>query len=101
MAALALMTMPTLNSEAMARGKQVAHGRAHAYFVPPPPAYCPSYVPELQRRTSAEALVATETTSGDSLIVSDSSSSYVRAKDGYQDPKAVHANKYVTYWNQK
>jgi hypothetical protein len=101
MAALALVTLPVLDSAALAKGKQIAHSarRSHSYFVPPPPAYTPSYVPELQRQVSSETLVANE--GADQLVANEGADKYVRAQDGYQDPKAVHANKYVTYWNQK
>jgi hypothetical protein len=101
MAALALVTLPVFDGEAMAKGKQSTKTKraSRSYFVPPPPAYSPSMLPELQRQSQAGA--ATEETSDKLVEASDTSDKYVKAKDGYQDPKAVHTNKYVTYWNQK
>jgi|ERR1700679_1424853 hypothetical protein len=100
MAALALVTLPVFDGAALAKSKQTTkHKRASgSYFVPPPPAYSPSMLPELQRQTQVVAS-AEETT--DKLVDGDTSEKYVKAKDGYQDPKAVRTNKYVTYWNQK
>jgi hypothetical protein len=103
MTALALVTLPALDGAALAKGKQTSKTKktshiAHSYFVPPPPAYSPSMLPELQRQTQVAA--TTEETT-DKLVEGDSSDKYVKAKDGYQDPKAVRTNKYVTYWNQK
>jgi len=99
MAALALVTLPLFDGAALAKGKQTTKTRrsGHSYFVPPPPAYAPSILPEMQRQS--QALVADETT--EKIADNETSDKYVRAKDGYQDPKAVRTNKYVTYWNQK
>jgi hypothetical protein len=103
MAALALMTAPVFDSAALAKGKQSAAKKrvAHSYFVPPPPAYSPSILPELQRQAPVQATSTDE--ASDKIVENegDSADKYVKAKDGYQDPKAVRTNKYVTYWNQK
>jgi hypothetical protein len=101
MAALALVTAPIFDGAALAKGKQTStksKRASHSYFVPPPPAYAPSILPELQRQTQQ---VASNEESADTLVEADGSDKYVKAKDGYQDPKAVRTNKYVTYWNQK
>lgn|GEM_PF-1034266 len=101
MAALALVTLPVCDGAALAKGKQTTKTRrAHSYFVPPPPAYSPSILPEVQYQTNNQSA-----NSGDELtekiVETDSADKYVKAKEGYQDPKAVRTNKYVTYWNQK
>jgi hypothetical protein len=100
MAALALVTLPVFDSAALAKGKQTTKSKrvAHSYFVPPPPAYAPSLLPELQRQSQVQTGSAGEE---NKLVDGDASDKYVKAKDGYQDPKAVRTNKYVTYWNQK
>jgi hypothetical protein len=99
-AALALVTLPAFDGAALAKAKQVSktHKTSHSYFVPPPPAYAPSILPEQQRQTQA---AATTDEAVVKLAEGDSADKYVKAKDGYQDPRAVRTNRYVTYWNQK
>jgi hypothetical protein len=102
MAALALVTAPIFDGAALAKGKQTAKKKAsHSYFVPPPPAYSPSILPELQRQQAPAQSTTTTDEAGNTLVEADSAEKYVKAKDGYQDPKASRPNKYVTYWNQK
>ncbi|MBS1992745.1 MAG: hypothetical protein JSS83_19645 [Cyanobacteria bacterium SZAS LIN-3] len=101
MAALALVTLPVCDGAALAKGKQTTKTRrAHSYFVPPPPAYSPSILPEIQYQSSNQT-AATSEDATEKLVEADSADKYVKAKEGYQDPKAVRTNKYVTYWNQK
>jgi len=102
MAALALLTLPVCDGAAQAKGKQATTKtrRAHSYFVPPPPAYSPSILPELQYQSNNQT-AATGDEVTEKIVETDSADKYVKAKEGYQDPKAVRTNKYVTYWNQK
>ncbi len=67
--------------------------RYGSYFVPPPPAYMPSILPELRTADNID--------SPEPPRPADPSSRYVFYRDKSQSPAAVRPNKYVTYYNSK
>lgn len=85
--------------------------QGHSYLVPPPPAYAPSILPELQRRGQAAShpsgtQVVQETDATEEKGEAEQTKTYVKtyANNGTVKEenvsKAVRRNKYVTYWNQ-
>lgn len=58
------------------------------YFVPPPPAYMPSILPELKAIEELE-----------SAKPADPAKKYIYTREGYEDPMPVRPNKHVTYWS--
>jgi len=67
------------------------------FLVPPPPPYTPSMLPELQyARYNPGATQRAESAEDGSPY-----SKYVYTRSGYEPPKPVQPNKYVTYWAPK
>lgn len=107
-AALLATSANVLTQEVQA--KNTGHkAQGHAYLVPPPPAYAPSILPELQRRGQTTShpsgtQQATEITEEQGEV--EETKTYVRnyANNGTtkeeKASKAVRQNKYVTYWNR-
>ena len=65
---------------------------SYRYLVPPPPAYMPSILPELQARGATDLAAKPK---------QDSVKKYIYTAPGYEDAKPVRANRNVTYWNRK
>jgi len=83
-----------------------APAKAHKnYLVPPPPAYTPSFVTD-RRATSATSSnpygreVETEAKEDSEETATADKDKHFYTRDGYQEPKAVKPNRYVTYWNK-
>ncbi len=76
-----------------AHGKKTAKPRSYSYkyLVPPPPAYMPSILPELQAGGSHDPAAKPK---------QDPVKKYIYTAPGYEDAKPVRANKNVTYWNR-
>jgi hypothetical protein len=75
-------------------------------FVPPPPPYEPSSLPEIQNwksiRIRREPL-ARESKPKNEIARPEATNPYSRFiynRDGYQSPQPVQPNKYVTYWSK-
>jgi hypothetical protein len=75
-------------------------------FVPPPPPYEPSTLPELQAwraiRIRREGSQVSNKAKSD-LAKPENTNPYSRFiynREGYQSPQPVQPNKYVTYWSK-
>jgi|SRR5277367_4122724 len=66
------------------------------FLVPPPPPYTPSMLPELQYGHYSQSSQRNESAEDGSPY-----SKYVYTRSGYEAPKPVQPNKYVTYWANK
>jgi hypothetical protein len=66
------------------------------FLVPPPPPYTPSMLPELQYGHYSQSSQRT-----DSAEESSPYNKYIYTRSGYEPPKPVQPNKYVTYWANK
>jgi len=65
------------------------------FLVPPPPPYTPSMLPELQYARYNQSTQRAESADGSPY------SKYIYTRSGYEPPKPVQPNKYVTYWANK
>ena len=78
--------------------KATAQRASRSYFVPPPPAYAPSIMPEMSRfygnDVEADAEIDTVQTPQSHW------SKYIYVRNGYAAPQSVSPNKYVTNWNK-
>ena len=98
LAALAVLSIPALAKSKAAHKhhltQQSQPKRYSGYLIPPPPAYSPTILPELQtaQANSAEA----EPPKPESPY-----KKYVYTREGNEDPKPHQPNKYVTYWHPK
>ena len=61
-----------------------------SWLVPPPPAFMPSILPELYYQKGNGKLAHKP---------KDRLKRYFYTREGYEDPKPVKTNRYVTYWN--
>jgi hypothetical protein len=77
--------------------KKIAYA-GKTWFVPPPPPYTPSMLPELQysQMTASPSPVREE--SAEDL---NPYSKYIYTRSGYDAPRRVQPNKYVTVWTNK
>jgi hypothetical protein len=66
------------------------------FLVPPPPPYTPSMLPELQYGHYSQSSQRTDSPEDGSPY-----SKYIYTRSGYEPPKPVQPNKYVTYWSNK
>lgn len=103
---------------AQAKQKSTAT-KSRNYLVPPPPAYTPSFL--VDPRSSNSRVISgqgngtnsnsssnpygreVETTASEDSeesTVSKERDKHFYTRDGYQEPKAVKPNRYVTYWNK-
>ena len=92
-----LLNMAMADQPASARTKTKNQRAPHSYFVPPPPPFVPSIMPEMKRFYSNEVEADSDTGSG---IQTPQSrwSKYIYVRNGYSAPQPVSTNKYVTYW---
>jgi|ERR1700733_8943412 hypothetical protein len=96
------VALVSTNQSAIAKSKKhytPSNHRYSNYFVPPPPAYVPSILPERMMNTGASA--STEEAAADP----DESEAYpykkyIYTRQGSDAPRVVQPNKYVTYWNR-
>ncbi|MBI4533239.1 MAG: hypothetical protein HY711_04760 [Candidatus Melainabacteria bacterium] len=84
---LSLSLAISLAAEALAKAAKRAPVNRGTYFVPPPPAYMPSILPELKATEDLE-----------SAKPADPAKKYIYTREGYEDPTPVRPNKHVTYW---
>jgi hypothetical protein len=70
--------------------------RYNSYLVPPPPAYMPSILPELQTAENPDPVDPVEPEKPANPY-----KKYVYTREGHEDPAPKQPNKYVTYWNNK
>lgn len=88
--------------------QKAAPARAHKnYLVPPPPAYTPSFVTDARRGSTTstnpygrEVETEAKDESEDTATADKEKDKHFYTRDGYQEPKAVKPNRYVTYWNK-
>jgi|SRR5215471_4673896 len=71
--------------------KSKSRSYSYRYLVPPPPAYMPSILPELQGRGRTQIAAKPK---------QDPVKKYIYTAPGYEDAKPIRANKNVTYWNR-
>ena len=95
-AGLCLLALNALafGSAAQAKTKKKRSAASHAYLVPPPPAYQPSILPELQGQGDAVQAQTSDTPENHW-------SKYIYVRPGATAPNGVQANKYVKSWNNK
>lgn len=93
MALVAVTFAPAQAKTKAHKRTQSHHHRYGTYLVPPPPAYMPSILPELQASAATDGAEAPKP--------ENPYKKYVYTKDGHDDPPPVQPNKYVTYWNKK
>src|SRR5262245_25207277 len=76
---------------AHAKKSLTSRSYSYRYLVPPPPAFMPSILPELQGHGVTEIAAKPK---------QDPVKRYIYTAPGYEDAKPVRANKNVTYWNR-
>lgn len=74
--------------------KPVAGQMAGAYFVPPPPPYTPSILPEYGISSMLDAQIQGNATAK----VESPYSKYIYTRNPADAPQIVQPNKYITYW---
>jgi len=80
---------PAKDTTASKAQKSKSRGNGH-WLVPPPPAFMPSILPELYYKNGGGKLAHKP---------KDRLKKYFYTREGYEDPKPVKTNRYVTYWN--
>jgi len=77
--------------------RKIAYAGKH-WFVPPPPPYTPTMLPELQysQMTASPSPVKEESSEDQNPY-----SKYIYTRSGYDAPRRVQPNKYVTVWTNK
>jgi hypothetical protein len=86
----------TAHKVAQTRHRKIAYYSKN-FLVPPPPPYTPSMLPELQYgHYSQQSSQRNESAEAGSPY-----NKYIYTRSGYEPPKPVQPNKYVTYWNNK
>jgi hypothetical protein len=94
------VALVSTSQSAIAKSKKhyTAQNRHYSnYFVPPPPAYVPSILPERMMNNGAsteEAAADTDETEAYPY------KKYIYTRQGSDAPRVVQPNKYVTYWNR-
>jgi hypothetical protein len=88
-------TAKTQHKVAQTKHRRIAYYNKN-FLVPPPPPYTPSMLPELQYSRYSQYSQRT-----DSAEAGNPYSKYVYTRSGYEAPKPVQPNKYVTYWANK
>ncbi len=95
------VVLVTTSQSAIAKSKKhstTSNHRYSNYFVPPPPAYVPSILPE---RMLNNASAATEEAAADSGETETFPyKKYIYTRQGYDAPRVVQPNKYVSYYNK-
>ncbi len=102
------ITLVGLGPEASAKRVSIANGKKIAAlpkgFVPPPPPYEPSTLPELQAlkaiRIRREGLQASNKPKSAKPESSNPYAKFIYNREGYPSPQPVQPNKYVTYWTK-
>jgi len=90
-AALAALVFQPAEAKTKAHKRQTSNQHRYGnYLIPPPPAYTPSILPELQATAGAEPPKPVNPYK-----------KYVYTREGHDEPPPVQPNKYVTYWNKK
>ena len=77
--------------DADAKGKK--KGGSRSYFVPPPPAYTPSFTPAVYVNGQPQVAEVKKKKKKEA-----EEKKYVYTREGYEQPKATKPNPYVTYW---
>ena len=94
-----VLNLATTDQAAQAKTKKTAQRAPHSYFVPPPPPYVPSILPEMKRFYGNDVEADSDV---DSVQTPQSRwSKYIYVRNGYAAPQSVSPNKYVTNWNNK
>jgi hypothetical protein len=96
MSSSALLLSATVASAdaAPAKAKKASHraGRG-SYFVPPPPPYQPSILPEMSSAGESDSVASVETKTVKPY------SKYIYVRNQSDAPRVVQHNKYVTSWS--
>jgi hypothetical protein len=82
-------------SEQHKHSKKIAYS-SKRWFVPPPPAYTPSMLPEMHYAPRTMDPPSVEAEADQTPY-----SKYIYTRSGYDAPRRVQPNKYVTYWGNK
>jgi hypothetical protein len=93
------VTLVSTNQSAIAKSKKhyIAQNHRSNYFVPPPPAYVPSILPERMMNNGASTEeAAADTDEAEAYPYK----KYIYTRQGSDAPRVVQPNKYVTYWNR-
>lgn len=101
-----MATFIAVGAGSTVQAKQKAAPAKHKnYLVPPPPAYTPSFVTNARGYTNTSSNPYTRDVDNGDKTEEEAAEpaekdKHFYTRDGYQEPKAVKPNRYVTYWNK-
>jgi hypothetical protein len=95
-----VFTLATTDQAASAKTKRTSTRSGHNYFVPPPPPYMPSILPEMNRFSNTEVEADSDTDATGPQTPQSRWSKYIYVRNGYSSPQSSSPNKYITNWNR-
>ncbi len=94
-----VLSLAATDQAASAKTKKTTQRAPRSYFVPPPPPYTPSILPDMRRMYGNDVEADSDV---DTVQTPQSRwSKYIYVRNGYSAPQSVSPNKYVTNWNNK
>jgi hypothetical protein len=95
-----VFTLATTDQAASAKTKKSGARASRNYFVPPPPPYMPSILPEMRRFSNTEVEADSDTDNSGPQTPQTRWSKYIYVRNGYSSPQSSSPNKYITNWNR-